>query len=334
MKRKNLEQCIPLEILKKVSSENPEIWDDIEKARKVNMDFHYSLWPQWCYVPVSLCMDLVSQNDISAYQNEESLIYARKAQIISALASWRASKEIFVLDPDVEKILSEQDDTKVDPEILLKLPYDSFYIKTNFLDIEEGIDGFLVSLDYDKTGNEIRFTYLCKDLSYFELPLILNYETIQQTLDVLFEDFDNDEWVDDKWNHKLWNILNSSLQFVLYILSVNAEIKENETQKKVYKPSNGSTKVAKDKYSQIRKWDVGYRIGATIRANRAIIEQEREYRTHPGSHSSKRPHMRRGHWHNYWTGPRKGERKLVLKWVPPMFIGAKENAPVVYHEVK
>lgn len=53
-----------------------------------------------------------------------------------------------------------------------------------------------------------------------------------------------------------------------------------------------------------------------------------------GSHSPKRPHMRRGHWHNFWTGPRDGDRKLVLHWIPPTFIGAKEDSPVVYHDVK
>lgn len=334
MKRKNLERCIPLEILKKTSSENSGIWDDIEEAWKINRDSRYSFWPQWCYVPVSLCMDLVGRNDISVYQNAESMIYARKAQIISVLAPWRESKEIFVLDPDVEKILSEQNDAKIDSEILLKLPYDSFYIKTNFLDAEEGVDGFFVSLDYDKKGNEIRFTYVCDDLSYFEIPLILEYETIQQALDALYKDLDNDEWVDDEWNQKLCDLLNCSLQFVLYILSVNAEIEENEVQKKVYKPSNGSAKVVKDKYSEIRKWDVGYRIGAIIRDNKARIEQEREYKTHPGSHASKRPHMRRGHWHSFWTGPKKGNRKLVLHWIPPTFIGTKGNIPVVYHDVK
>ena len=36
--------------------------------------------------------------------------------------------------------------------------------------------------------------------------------------------------------------------------------------------------------------------------------------------SPKRSHTRRGHMHPYWTGPRKGERKLIEKWVDDMII--------------
>ncbi len=33
-----------------------------------------------------------------------------------------------------------------------------------------------------------------------------------------------------------------------------------------------------------------------------------------------RPHVRRGHWHRFWTGPREGDRKLVAHWIPPTLV--------------
>lgn len=40
-----------------------------------------------------------------------------------------------------------------------------------------------------------------------------------------------------------------------------------------------------------------------------------------GHGSAKSPHSRKGHWHHFWTGKRgTEERKLILKWVAPMFI--------------
>ena len=37
--------------------------------------------------------------------------------------------------------------------------------------------------------------------------------------------------------------------------------------------------------------------------------------------SPKRPHTRRGHWHHYWKGERgSSHRKLILKWLAPIFI--------------
>ena len=32
-----------------------------------------------------------------------------------------------------------------------------------------------------------------------------------------------------------------------------------------------------------------------------------------------RPHVRRAHWHGFWSGPRESDaRKLSLKWLPPI----------------
>ena len=40
-----------------------------------------------------------------------------------------------------------------------------------------------------------------------------------------------------------------------------------------------------------------------------------------GSSVGKRPHSRRGHYHHYWVGSKKdGTRRIILKWVAPMFI--------------
>ncbi|WP_295617345.1 hypothetical protein [uncultured Intestinimonas sp.] len=39
----------------------------------------------------------------------------------------------------------------------------------------------------------------------------------------------------------------------------------------------------------------------------------------------KRSHTRRGHWHHYWTGPRDGERALILKWTAPTVIHPEDR---------
>lgn len=48
--------------------------------------------------------------------------------------------------------------------------------------------------------------------------------------------------------------------------------------------------------------------------------------------------MRRGHWHHFWTGPMDNaqDRKLVLKWLPPIFVGSSQDGemPVTLHKVK
>jgi hypothetical protein len=43
------------------------------------------------------------------------------------------------------------------------------------------------------------------------------------------------------------------------------------------------------------------------------------------------PHIRRAHWHNYWTGPRSDRhaRTIELHWLSPMLVGAGQVVPTV-----
>lgn len=335
MKNKNFQNCIPLELLKKFDNGLPEVWAEVEKLRNYNKLKDYSIWPNYCYIPVNECLGIMAEGDNEVYNKPEGLLIARVVQPLAALAPWRISKEIYVMNPDVEEILSEQDDVKVNKDILLSLPYYSFYIKTNYLkSYDREIDGFFVCLDYDSVDKvpELRFTYLFSDLEWLEFPLILRFKTIQESLDYIYNSNNTPELKDKDANNELKQLMTKSLQMVLYILSINTDVEEDREQKKIYRPVK-DIKAVKNRYSEVRKWDVGFRIGQAIRANKERIAQEHS-QTHVGSHSSKRPHMRRGHWHSFWTGPKTGERSIVVKWIPPIFIGAKGEMPVVFHDVK
>lgn len=37
------------------------------------------------------------------------------------------------------------------------------------------------------------------------------------------------------------------------------------------------------------------------------------------------PHIRKAHWHGYWTGPRAGVRKYIYHWIPPTIISGTNN---------
>ena len=114
----------------------------------------------------------------------------------------------------------------------------------------------------------------------------------------------------------------------------NAEIAPDEEQKAITKRGV----IIKDKYSEIRKWDVGFRTGSAIRLYEETEKlRNTENQNKNGSHASPRPHMRRGHWHHFWTGPKAKpkERKLILKWLSPMAVAADpEDAPIVFHKVE
>lgn len=72
--------------------------------------------------------------------------------------------------------------------------------------------------------------------------------------------------------------------------------------------------------SSLESWDVGYRIGSSLRS------AERELQTAAdgsrGEGRSPRAHMRRAHWHTFLTGPRTGPQSRRVEWLPPIPVGA------------
>ena len=115
-----------------------------------------------------------------------------------------------------------------------------------------------------------------------------------------------------------------ALQLICYITSKEPDINENDVTKSTYKRPKKDSK-PKNKFSEIQKWDVGYKYGKTIRTK--IKEAEKQYyssqRIGSNQNSKKRapltPHFRCAHWHHYWTG--KGRTEYEVRWIEPTFVG-------------
>lgn len=78
----------------------------------------------------------------------------------------------------------------------------------------------------------------------------------------------------------------------------------------------------------VRCWDVGLRVGSALRKARADFEAGSSSDS-DGVGAKMRPHMRRAHFHGYWYGQRKGERRYKYKWLAPMLINVDEGASVI-----
>lgn len=87
-------------------------------------------------------------------------------------------------------------------------------------------------------------------------------------------------------------------------------------------------------------WDVGLRIGAALRRSR-VAESTDEVLDLPEGRTKRSPraHVRRAHWHTYWTGPRGKAQVRPIKWIPPLAVafgdeGTPDGLPAVVHAVK
>lgn len=134
---------------------------------------------------------------------------------------------------------------------------------------------------------------------------------------------------------RLGSIVEPLLSLTLYLCSTEPDLKDAAGGARmpgyptVIAPTKRRRRVRKGKQRQPprlqsaeapTKWDVGYRIGAAIRRSRQEARSTGESPT--GTRPSPIPHIRRVHWHTYWTGPKNEpeKRKRVLKWLPPIAV--------------
>lgn len=341
---------LPLKMLRVLTTQYPIVWKEMEEFHDMNGTASSVSWPEWCYAPIEAALTVVSDgHDLSRLSMNEVSTVVTCAQLVSVLAPWRLSKEVYVINEDIKDLLFEQKDgIDIPVDILMHLPYQCFYVElpNTYFDNEK-IHGFFVSLDYNVKLHErdLKLTFLSENGDSFTYPIDLDAGTIENSIKKLNEQLaehakgnkklEKYAEADPAKDEETITFIKQVMQVVLYILAQNAEIAPDEEQATVTKRG----KVIKDKYSEIRKWDVGERIGAAIRQQKTKASDSDSEPTTPTTHNSPRPHMRRGHWHHFWTGPKNEpeNRLLVLRWLSPMVIAADleiEDAPVVFHKVE
>lgn len=117
------------------------------------------------------------------------------------------------------------------------------------------------------------------------------------------------------------------LQFAVYLCAINAEV-EPITRGAVVR------REAQRKYAAREKTEisaVGYKIGAAIRK-----EAEKDKVVYVGDHakgSKKSPHIRRSHFHSFWTGSGE-DKKLIVKYISTIFVHGGDSENSTLHDVK
>ncbi len=120
-----------------------------------------------------------------------------------------------------------------------------------------------------------------------------------------------DGWIDD-----IAMVSGKCLSLVLYLCSESPDYdrKPPENPKPTRTRRRGLKTFPASSPTTIR---IGAKIGATIRSNARATAQS-------GVGQTKRPvmpHIRRAHWHTYWTGSDTNKRP-VLRWLHPIMVGA------------
>lgn len=311
-----------LQIVQQLAMKYPGCWEMIEDMR-----VHFaSEFPAWCYIPIGACQAIT--------EHFTGHVVLADSMCMAAAAAWRQSKNVYTFDLDMQNTLFEQADEELvlPVSIFERMPYPCIYIETKELPIH----GFFVHREFDVNTKaaELRFYFLFSDGQGYGVPMhLLPNRTIAECMEETYRiSRAKSPVLENRDMQPQTTQIALALQLVIYVCAENAEVSENPVQKQIYRRD----KTVKDAYREMRKWDVGYKMGSMLRAARTTgATGERKAET-AGTGSPKRPHSRRGHWSHYHVGP--GRKETVVKWIAPTFVNAEmvdlENMPVTITEIK
>ena len=246
----------------------------------------------------------------------------RLAHAAYTCADWLKYKQCYRPSEELSNDLFSMDDLSF-PLDQLKLPFPTIYIDFRdlglprmkggaiplgtFLTLGNVLYGGLVAsccsiLAIGWNGND----YVFGGISFDFYPDHME-GSLEETVEKLSADFSDDRV-----------LLKNALLFAAYLSSSEPDITENESHRKIYRPS------AKPKYSSVRKWDVGMRY---MKEKERQTQTEQSQSKNTKSRQSPRPHIRKAHWHLYRVGPGRKETKVL--WIAPVTVGVKEDLPVV-----
>lgn len=248
---------------------------------------------------------------------------------------WRLTKVVYTADPLFLDILSKSESTALYTAILRRLPFRTFYLhcpRARSL-------GLLVHVEPYENGDCLfAVGVIYKEQEALSCSLIsLTFqdgETIQQAMDHLVLQIQaggdpfHSVMTAPETNRRRMQALyaqsvTEALFFSYYLASQNADIRPVRSSKEHRCLRSNGTPL------RIREWEIGFRTGCTITQmyrSRSAGQPPAE----PGPAGIKRPHIRRAHWHHYWTG--KGRSILVVKWIFPTIVhGDPDNLIPISH---
>jgi hypothetical protein len=297
--------------------------------------------PDWCAMPSSIMASL----DADSIKKQAAVFehYQNNPLFdLTAAILWSRNKMIYRFDSTLEKTLATQSiEGNIPTEALNYLPYPCVYIERD-MNVGGYYDskGFFAWLDWNDSASEklLRLHFLCANNICIQaiVPIIGN--TIQNSLLRVSNKTTrgrNSFTPEIMGQSQVLKAYAECVNLLLYLCSENPDMPDDaELRSRRSRDYHGNPK-------RSAAWDVGIRIGAALRkiavpSYKSDNYNDEEPASNTKEKTSKRPHMRRAHWHSYWIGKRNSpSRKLILRWLPPTGVNLDEKGlPTVISPVK
>lgn len=229
--------------------------------------------------------------------------------------NWLDYKQIYRFDVDTLEMLRQTKEELTD-ELLkgIRLPYNCFFIENQIEISDKEVETILVRVN-DLPGGDREFSFYCfvkgDNYSY----AYDNYRTKDGSFQDQVAKVEKDKQDFIKLMFKLLMYL---AQPKVEILKKSSGIKERKASKSFYNTAYNEN-------------EVGYKLGNAIRKYKYVYLKTDNKDKDTRKSSFKKPHLRCGHFHHYWTG--KGRTDLIVKYIEPTFIKGGADKPIL-HNVK
>ncbi|HEX6939337.1 MAG TPA: hypothetical protein VF158_07985 [Longimicrobiales bacterium] len=327
----------PLHWLIEYGRRHPGAWRRFEEMR-ADRSRGLPTWPAWCFAPLAAGMAIASRGTASerfaSWPLAERVRVGREAAILTALAAWRMTKGVYVFDPDLLQALWLTPVTgSIPSDLLERLPEWCVYVPLD----RDGLRGVWAHLESDANDGHAELRLVTIAGGTLE-PLAIHLggsvaEGVESMLAagaaLAGVPVHNRELEVEARRARA--VAEPIVSLLLWLCSERPEIEGRG------RPGNPKPKRVKGALREFaapgpRTWAVGARVGAALRAARGAAERAEGEATG----RRVRPHVRRAHWHTYWTGPRSGEQTPVLRWLHPILVagGDVDELPAVVRAVK
>ena len=300
----------------------PEAWKQVDELRARRKELRD--WPEWCFLP------LTGIHTIATKGKDPQSIHAHHVGILGALAAWRVTQGIYRFDSTAFNALWKTPVTgEIPNEVLFHLPEWCVYIPTPDQTWQgSNLNGFFAHLEYGMSDRRTELRLVLDvtgpagdQLVIMPIPLGKSgvAEGVQAAQKETDRQFPVTVYSSDGVAERLSSDISPLVSLVLYLCTKAAEIKEIGDGKrepafpKPQKTKKGMRIFGPDHPSH---WDVGYRLGSTLR--QALAEQEPWEPTE--TKPSPPPQVQRADGQSSWVvkQDQPDGQSVTLEWLPPI----------------
>jgi hypothetical protein len=313
-------------------------------------------WPAWCFLPLAGAVAVITRG---IPDPPPALLVGPQVGIVGALAAWRVTQGVYRVDPEVfEALWTTPLEGELPTALLYHLPEWCVYVECPapraILGERYRLYGWYAHLEWDANtqAQELRLLLdtdiplgeglvpLAVHLGEWDLGVAVHRSLATSAGNLRLLGAPQlatglQEHLAEAAEH-LTALCQPLVSVVLYLCSVAADIREARGSDRAPKrPHPVRTKRGERLFppAQPTTWEVAYRLGATLRQ----AQQQGQSLPHdPDATMTRRarprPHIRRAHWHLYWTGT--GRQTPKVRWLPPTFVGSDGGLVPTIHPVE